>query len=376
MIKAYKFKIKPNEAQQKILNQSFGCARFVYNWGLQRKTTMYKECGKNLTYVELAKELTLLKRQEDTKWLNECTSVCLQQALRNLDVAFTAFFRKKAKYPVFKTKKRTRDSIRYIDSVHFDFNLWKVKLPKIGWVTMCKNKQFNQLTSKQGAVTVSKDKCNTYWVSVVVDDLQPKQSKAKIIKKTTVGIDLGLKHFAVLSDGTKYDNPKYYEKNEKKLARLQKAFSRTKDGSMRHEKARMNIAKCCRDIANLKSDFLHKLTSDLIKRFDTICLEDLNIDGLLQNHHLAKSIQSVSWGEFIRQLTYKADIYGKNIVYIGRYDPSSKLCNKCGYINNSLTLSVREWVCPKCGTHHDRDVNAAINIKNIALEKQNLIGIK
>lgn len=376
MIKAYKYKIIPNKEQQEKLSQFFGCARFVYNWGLQRKTQMYKENGKNLSYVDLAKELTNLKQEEDKIWLNDCSVNVLQQALRNLDVAFTSFFRKKAKYPVFKSKKKSKDSAKFINSVHFDFNEWKVKLPKLGWVTMCKNKEFNQAASKQGTVTVSKDKCNTYWVTVVVDDLQPKQSKTKIVKETAVGIDLGLSHYAILSDSTKYDNPKYYERYQKELARLQKAFARTEKGSKRHEKARLKVAQCYMKISNLRSDFLHKLTTDLVRRFDTICLENLNISGMTQNHHLAKSIQSASWGEFIRQLTYKCDMYGKNIVFIGQYDPSSKLCSKCGYINKELKLSDREWVCLECGEHHDRDVNAAINIKSIALEKQNLIGIE
>ena len=316
-----------------------------------------------------------MKKQDDFQWLSISPNESLQQSLRNLENGFTSFFRKKSKYPNFKAKKKSKESVKFISCVHFDFNDWKVKLPKLGWIRLCINKTFDQSQCKQGTVTVSKDRCNTYWLTVVVDDKQPKQSKAKIVKETAVGIDLGIKDYAILSDGTKYNNPKYYEHKQKELARLQKDFSRTKPGSNRHEKARLKVAKCYHDISNMKSDMLHKMTTDLVRRFDTICLETLNIEGMMQNHHLAKNIQSASWGEFIRQLEYKSDWYGKNIVFIGMFEPSSKLCHCCGYVNDGFTLSDREWVCPECGEKHDRDINAAINIKRIALEKQNLIGL-
>ena len=250
-----------------------------------------------------------------------------------------------------------------------------MKLPKIGWVKLCKNRSWNQGTCKQGTVTVSKDKCGTYWVSVVVDSQQPNSNKKPIKTETTVGIDLGIKDYAILSDGTKYTNPKHLDKSQKMLAHWQKSFARTKQGSNRHEKARLQVAKCYRNITNQRNDFIHKLSTDLVRRYNTICLEDLNVKGMEQNHHLARAISDAAWGEFVRQLTYKSEWYSKNIVFIGRYEPSSKLCHCCGYINNDLKLSDREWVCPVCGEHHDRDVNAAINIKKIALEKQNLIGL-
>lgn len=375
MIKAYKYKIKPDYKQQALLSQFFGCARFIYNWGLEKKTYAYKENSTSITYVQLAKDLTLLKKQEEYKWLSQCANECLQQSLRNLDVAFTAFFRKKAKYPNFKSKKNSRDSIKFINTVYFNFDNWKVKLPKIGWVKLCKNRVWNQDTCKQGTVTVSKDKCGTYWLSVVVDNQRPNTNKKSITCETAVGVDLGIKDYAILSDGTKYTNPKHLDKSQKMLAHWQKTFARTKQGSNRHEKARLQVAKCYRNITNQRIDFLQKLSTDLIKKYDTICLEDLNIKGMGQNHHLARAISDAAWGEFVRELTYKSEWYGKNVVYIGRYEPSSKLCHCCGYINKDLKLSDREWKCPICGEHHDRDVNAAINIKKIALEKQNLIGL-
>lgn len=375
MIKAYKYKITPSEEQKQTLRKFFGCARYVYNWGLNVKTQAYKEYGKSVSYNDLAKQLTILKRQEETSFLCECTTESLQQSLRNLENAFTGFFRKKAKYPNFKSKKKSRESAKFINCVHFDFENWKVKIPKIGWIKLCKNHTWNQSDCKQGTVTVSRDKCGDYWVSVCIDNLQEKPKKHQIKPETSVGIDLGIKDYAILSDGTKYSNPKYLNHSQKTLAHWQKSFARTKQGSNRHEKARLNVARCYRKISNQRNDFLHKLSTDLVRNYDTICLEDLNVKGMEQEHNLAKAITDAAWGEFIRQLKYKCDWFGKNIVFIGRFEPSSKLCHCCGHINNDLTLTDREWTCSECGTKHDRDVNAAINIKRIALEKQNLIGL-
>lgn len=376
MIKAYKYKLKPNDKQRVLLSQFFGCTRFIYNWGLDRKTAAYKENSSSLTYVQLAKDLTALKKQEEYKWLNECTNEGLQQSLRNLDVAFTAFFRKKAKYPNFKSKHKSRDSIKFINSVRFDFDNWKVKLPKLGWVKLCKNKIWNQVTCKQGTVTVSRDRCGTYWLSVVIDNQQLNTNKKPIRVETSVGIDLGIKDYAILSDGTKYNNPKCLNNSQKMLAHWQQTFARTKQGSNRHEKARLQVAKCYRKIVNQRTDFLQKLSTDLVRNYNTICLEDLNVKGMEQNRHLARAISDAAWGEFVRELTYKSEWYGNNIVFIGRYEPSSKLCHCCGYVNKDLKLDDRKWVCPHCGNEHDRDINAAINIKRIALEKQNLIGLE
>ena len=376
MLKAYKYKIKPNVEQQELLSKFFGCVRYIYNWGLNAKTSAYKENGKTVGYVQLAKELTSLKCQQDHEWLNECTTEALQQSLRSLDNAFTAFFRKKAKYPRFKAKKRSKDTVKFINSVHFDFNNWTVKLPKLGKVKLCLNRTFDQSTCKQGTCTVTRDHCGTYWCVIVVDDLQPEPAKAKLVKDNAIGVDLGIKDYAILSDGTKFSNPKHLEKAQKKLAHLQKVFARKGKDSANQEKMRIKVAKCHRSITNKRNDFLHKLSNHLVRNYDTICLEDLNVKGMEHNHNLARAIQSASWSEFVRQLTYKSEWYGKNILFIGRFEPSSKLCHNCGYINKDLKLSDREWTCPVCGEHHDRDVNAAKNIKEIAFDKQNLVGVK
>lgn len=376
MKRAYKYKIKPTMKQQHQLQQAFGCTRFIYNWGLDKKTKAWTNEHKSISYFELAKELTSLKQTEEYKWLKEVSSESLQQSLRNLDNAYTQFFKAKKGFPKFKSKKHSKDSVKFILNVHFDFDNWRVKVPKCGWVKLCENKTFDLSSSKIGTLTVSRDKCGEYWCSIVVDDNTPQKSKTKISEDTSVGIDLGIKDYAILSDGTKYSNPKYYENDRLKLKVLQQKFARTQKGSNRHEVMRLKVARQYRKIANSRVDFLHKLSTDLVRRYDTLCLENLNVEGMMKNHNLAMAIQSASWNEFVRQLKYKAEWEGKNIVFIGRFEPSSKTCSKCGYVKRDLKLSDREWICPQCGEHHDRDVNAAVNIKIFALNPQALVAIE
>lgn len=372
--RSYKYKMKPTFKQQECLNKAFGCCRFIYNWGLDKKIQSYKQQKKTIGYVELAHELTKLKNDGEHEWLKEVNNTSLQQSLRNLDAAFVRFFREKKGFPKFKSKKKNIESAKYISGVHFDFDNWKVKIPKIGWVKLCKNKTFD-LSMKYGTLTVSKDKCGDYWCSIVVYDVEEKP-KTKVSIDNSVGIDLGIKDYVILSDGTKYSNPKFLEKGQRRLKTLQHRFARTQKKSNRHEALRLKVAKYHRDIANRRSDFLHKLSSMLTEQYSTICLEDLNVEGMMKNKHLSNSIHSAAWSEFVRQLKYKGDWYGKNVIFIGRFEPSSKTCSKCGYVKSDLQLSEREWVCPKCGEKHDRDVNAAINIRDFALHKQNLIGIE
>lgn len=376
MKRAYKYKIKPTVKQQIQLSKTFGCARFIYNWGLGIKAKAWTNEHKSVSYFELAKQLTFIKKINEYRWLNDVPTESLQQSLRNLDNAYTQFFKAKKGFPKFKSKKLSKDAAKYIMGVGFDFDKWKVKIPKCGWVKLCENKAFDLSTCKIGTLTVSRDKCGEYWCSIVVEDGETVKPKTKVSWNTAVGVDLGIKDYAILSDGTKYGNPKFYEKSQRRLKLLQQRFARTKKGSNRHEAMRLKVAKQYRKITNSRVDFLHKLTTDIVKRYDTICLENLNVDGMLKNHNLAKSIQSASWSEFVRQISYKSERNGKNVIFIGRFEPSSKTCSKCGYINRGITLSDREWTCPVCGEHHDRDVNAAKNIKQMALNPQAIVAFE
>lgn len=372
MMRAYKYKLKPTVKQCKALSQAFGNARFVYNWGLDVKKKAWEEEKKSISCVQLCSELTKLKNDGEHDWLKLSSAASLQQSLRNLDNAFTRFFKAKKGYPKFKSRKSSSDSIRLPQGTKFNFETRRVFVPTIGWMKFCENRTFDS-QSRMGTLTVSKDHCGDYWCTILVDDGKPSMPKAKVCEETAVGIDLGIKDYAILSDGTKYGNPKFLEKGQKRLAGLQQGFAKTQKGSKRHEKKRIKIAKLHRKIANRRSDFLHKLSTRIIKEFDTVCLENLNITGMTQNHKLANSIQSAAWNEFTRQLAYKAEMYGKNVVFIGRYEPSSKTCSKCGYVNHELKLDDRKWVCPHCGIEHDRDINAAINIKQMGLHPQALV---
>ena len=376
MKRAYKYKLKPTVRQQQMLLQHFGCCRFIYNWGLDKKKNAWTNEKKSIGYLQLARELTLLKNDGEHGWLKDVANESLQQSLRNLDNAYTQFFKAKKGFPKFKSKKCSKNVCKFINSVHFDFNKWRVKIPKIGWTKLCHNKPFDLSKCKIGTLTVSQDKCGDFWCVIIVEDYEPCKPKTKVCEKTAVGIDLGIKDFAILSDGTKYGNKKFLEKGQTRLRKLQRRFSNAQKGSKRRERLRIKIARQHRRISNRRSDFLHKLTTDITIKFDTICLENLNVQGMMQNHHLANAISSVAWNEFVRQLAYKAEWNGKNVIFIGRFEPSSKTCSCCGYVKKDLTLKDRSWVCPKCGVSHDRDINAAINIRNFGLHPQALVAIE
>lgn len=370
MIKSYKYILKPNKNQKIFFEKSFGCTRFVYNWALSKRIEAYQTKKERLSCVDLCKMLTSLKKEEDKIWLSEVSNECLQQSIRNMDSAFTRFFREKKGFPKFKTKKDARKSYKAINCVRIDFETNRIKLPKIGWVKFYKNRTFE---GRVGTVTVSKNATGKYFVSVLVDDGIETPLKPNIEYNTSVGIDVGIKDFAVLSNGCVYANPKYLEKAEKRLKVLQRRFSKKKKGSNRREKARLKLARAYEKVTNCRTNFIHQVTSRIVRENQTIIIEDLNVSGMMKNHNLAKHISSASWSEFFRQLQYKCEWYGKNLIKIGRFEPSSKMCT-CGYVNKELKLSQREWTCPNCGQHNDRDLLAAINIKRFGLQNQNLIG--
>ena len=365
MLKSYKYRIYPNKEQIQKMNNHFGCVRYVYNQGLDEKTKAYQKTGKSPSCFDLT-NFMLKKEKEENIWLKDVYSQCLQMSLRNLDNAFNAFFRKQNRFPKFKSKNNGHQSFQYPQNVKVLFEENKIKLPKIGKV---KAKLYREFNGKIGTVTVSKTPTNKYFVSVLVDDGKETPVKPKkLTKKTTVGIDLGIKDFCILSNGEKIENQKHLKKSINRLKVLQRRKDKKKKGGVNRKKANFKLAKLHEKITNQRNDFLHKISSKIIDENQAICIEDLNTKGMMKNHCLAQSIADVGWGRFVEFLKYKSEWKGKNLIQIGRFDPSTKTCSVCGEINKDLTLKDREWKCV-CGKEHDRDINAAKNIKNFGMIK-------
>ena len=369
MLNAYKYRLHPTREQSEFFNKSFGCVRFIYNWGLQKRIEAYMKDKGRISYVQLCAMLTDLKKEEQYSWLREVSNECLQQALRNLDAAFTRFFREKEGFPRFKSKSRSRQSYKAILSVHVDQERRRIKLPKIGWVKYGNNRKFE---GDVRSVTVSVTPSGKYHVSVLVDDGKEIPEKLPVTFDTTIGIDMGIKDFAVCSNGDTYENPRYLIKAEQRLRTLQRRLSRKKKGSNRRNRARMILARQHEKVANRRQDYLHKISTKIVRENQAIVVEDLNTKGMMRNHRLAKAIGACGWSTFFKMLEYKCERQGKTFIRIGRFDPSSKTCS-CGHVYRGLKLSEREWVCPSCGSVNDRDLLAACNIKRFGLQEQNLL---
>jgi putative transposase len=359
MIRAYRYRLYPTEEQAAFLNRQFGCVRYVYNWGLALATQTYQTQGQGLTRFQLDKRLTALK--QELPWLREVAAQPLQQALVHLDKAFTRFFREKRGYPRFKTKRGLQSAV-YPQGVRVDWDHSMLYVPKAGWVRAVFSRQF---TGRIKTVTVRRVPSGKFFVSVLVEDESPIPDPVPETADRAVGVDLNLHDFAVLSTGEKIPHSKWLEQELQRLKALQRRLMRKAKGSKNRNKVRRQIARLQERVANRRQDFLHKLSTALLRRFDTVCLEDLNVSGMMHNRALARRIAQSGWAEFRRQLEYKASWSGKHIRVIGRFEPSSRLCC-CGYYNHALTLADRAWTCPQCGRHHDRDVLAANNIKRFA----------
>ena len=356
--KAYKFRLCPNLEQRILFEKTFGCARFIWNQMLADRIAHYEKTGTSL-------KNTPAQYKKDYPWLKEVDSLALANVQLNLNAAYKSFFQSRFGFPNFKSKRAAQSYKTNNQNGTIALLDGKVKLPKIGWVKVKAHRQPKGLIK---SATISKTATGKYFISILCEEEIFPLPKTN----SNLGIDLGLENFAILSTGEKVENPRYLASLSKKLAKEQKVLSRRgllakKKGvklseSSNYQKQKLKVARLHEKIANQRKDFLHKLSTNLIKNHDVICIEDLASRNLMKNHYLARAIGDASWNEFVRQLHYKADWYGKKIVTISRWFPSSQLCSSCGESSGKKPLSVREWTCENCGTHHDRDINASLNI--------------
>ena len=354
--KAFKYRFYPTPEQESLLRRTMGCTRLVYNKALAYRTEAWSERQERVGYKETSSMLTALKQEESFSFLNEVSCVPLQQGLRHLQTSFSNFFAGRAKYPRFK-KKRNGGSAEFTKSA-FKWRNGNVYLAKCKKPLPIRWSRAIPKGCEPSTVTVKLTADGRWYVSLLVDvEIEPLKPTSKAL-----GIDLGLTSLIATSDGDKIANPKSFNRLHQKLARAQKSLSRKVKGSNNRHKARLKVARIQAKIANSRQDFLHKLTTQLVGENQTIAVEDLAVKNMQKNHKLAKHISDASWGELVRQLEYKCAWYGRQLVKIDRWFPSSKRCNGCGFVMEKLPLDIREWDCPDCGASHDRDINAAINI--------------
>ena len=373
MLKSIKIRIYPDSVQKQFISKQLGSCRFIYNKLLYYKKIQYEQNKQKVSLSQLGKYLTNLKNQKDYLFLNDVYSVCLQQSMQDLIKAYDNFFKLNKGYPKFKSKKDT------IQSCRFTNNIFKCKKKINGnMITLIKQLQnilfkcskkdeiyLNHNQNKIHSVTLIKTSTEKYYLSILIDyDIKQKDKL-----DTVIGLDLGIKDFIVDSNENRYENKHFYKNKENKLKKLQKQLSKKQKGSNNRNKLRIKLSKVHEKIKNQRQNYLHQITSKLVNENQIICIEDLNVKGMMSNHKLSKSIQELSLFEFRRQLEYKCRWYGRQLIIIDRFYPSSKTCHNCGYIYKDLKLSQRDWICPHCGKKIDRDYNASLNILNEGLNK-------
>lgn len=366
MLKAYKYRIYPNIKQALLIEKHFGCSRFVFNWALALQKRYYAMFGKSLSRTKIQSHLVKKKKRAKFTWLNEVNSQSLLSALLNVHTAFTNFFKGRAKFPRFKSKKILGRSYQCPQHCTVSFEQGIINLPKIKGVKTIFSREFE---GKIKTVTVSKTATGKYYASVLVDNGESLPTPTTIEPSLTMGIDLGINHLLNLSDGSKFDNPKHLAKASKRLAIQQKIFARKQKSSKNYQKQKLAVARIHEKVRHGRLDLHHKITHSLIcdNQATSYALEDLAVKNMVKNRKLAKAINDVGWGQFVTLLTYKANWYGKNILKVDRFFASSKICSHCHHKLDSLPLSVRHWTCPSCHTQHDRDINASKNIRQQAL---------
>ena len=360
MLKAFKYRIYPNKEQQKLIQKTFGCCRFVYNQTLAYRKELYETKKEYMSKFDCNNYVTRILRKR-YEWLQDVDKFSLTNSVFNMDSAYRKFFKEHSGYPKFKSKRNHKKSYKTNLSgknIEVSFENNKIKLPKLKWI---KAKVHRKFTGKIKSATISQNSSGKYFVSILVETEHIPMKE----NDNSVGIDLGIKDLLITSDGEKFDNIRITKKYENKLAKEQRVLAHKQKFSKNYEKQRIKIARIYEKIHNTRIDYLHKISHQLISENQVIVSEDLAVSNMVKNHNLAKAISDCGWYELTRQLTYKAEWNGRTYIKIGRYVPSSQTCNVCGYVNkDTKDLSVREWTCPECGTVHDRDVNAAINILN------------
>lgn len=372
ILRAYKYRCYPTEEQKILLAKHFGSSRWIYNYALDKKVKAYQTTKETLSRFTIQKDLPSLKKSEETCWLKEVNSQSLQASLEHLDRAFARFFKEKKGFPKFKSKHDNRQSFSVPQNGMVDFNSNTILLPKFKKPIKCR--LHRKFEGKSKTVTVSKTPTGKYFISVLVEVNKELLKLKPIDENKAVGIDLGIKTFAVLSNGEEIQNPKHLRTALKRLKKQQRRVSKKVIGSNNRKKEVVKLAILHEKVSNKRNDFLHKVTAKLVSEHDTLCLETLKVSNMIKNHKLAQALSDISIGKFNEILEYNAKLNGVNILRIGQFEPSSKMCT-CGVINNELKLSDREWTCKSCGETHNRDLLAAKNIKRFTFMKNNTAGI-